>query len=382
VTTQKIAVVYGSRSPEHEVSIITALQVMRNLDATKYQVVPIYITKSGQWLLGNTSFLNPDTYTDLSALNKFPHLTLDLGKLVISKSNSPVPIDVIFPVFHGPFGEDGTVQGLLELLNYPYVGCSVPASALGMDKILQKQTFTAAGLPQVKYLWFYRTDWHSNQPAVLKQLTSLKYPVYVKPANGGSSIGTTKAKSEPELIDAIEVACLFDRKVIVEQSAEGFKEINISVLGTAGSPLQTSVCEQPVATSETLTFSDKYESGAKKQAGMASAQRLIPAPIKPTTASKIADLAKAAFLAIDASGVSRLDFLVSPDEKTIYINEINTIPGSLSFYLWNKTDLPFPQLLDTLIDLAVSRHKDRSRTTTTFSNNLLANISSTLGSKK
>lgn len=383
-----IAVLYGSRSPEHEVAIITALQVMQNLDKDKYDITPIYITKAGQWLRGDASFLIPETYKDLTKLAKHPVVNLDLKKLTIG--HWPLAIDLIFPVFHGSYGEDGTIQGMLEMLNYPYVGCGVLASSVGMDKVIQKQVFASAGLDQVKYLWLYRSDWQQDQNQVLKQLKSLKLPLYIKPVNGGSSIGITKAKTLTELTDAIDVACHYDRKVLVEESAEGFKEINISVLGNAGSPLRVSVCEQPVPSTEVLTFSDKYETSAGSpaeagtaKAGIASAQRLIPAPIKDATKTKIEDLAKLAFTALDCTGLVRVDFLVSKNEKIIYINEINTIPGSLAFYLWNKSGFTFPQLLDELITLAQQHHQDRAQTTSTFPNNLLANLGTTLsGTKK
>jgi D-alanine-D-alanine ligase len=389
VAKKTIAVIFGSRSPEHEVSVITALQVMQNLDKDKYSVLPIYISKTGQWFAGDESLLKPETYKNLDALTKLSPVICDLSKLEIKKLTNPLPIansqlniDVVFPVFHGSFGEDGTIQGMLEMLNYPYTGCGVMASSLGMDKVLQKQVFASIGIPQVKHLWFNRTDWQANPDQVLSQLKSLKSPLYVKPVNGGSSIGITKVKKVSDLKDAIDVACHYDRKILVEESAEGFKEINISVLGNSGSPLRTSICEQPVASTEVLSFSDKYESGNSKTSGMASAQRLIPAPIKETTATKIQELAKLAYTALDCSGLSRIDFLVSKDEKTIYINEINTIPGSLAFYLWDKSGLSFPALLDELINLAESRHQDRQQSTFTFSNNLLANLSSTLGGSK
>jgi len=354
-----IAILYGSRSTEHEVSIITALQVMHNLDKAKYNLLPIYISKSGQWVLGNEDFLDPKLYKNLDLLaQNYPETTLThktIAKAGLTLSLPLPKIDIVFPVFHGTFGEDGTIQGLLEMANLPYVGCGVLASAIGMDKLAQKKLFSE--IPQVKY--------GSN----------LKFPVFVKPCNGGSSIGITKVRNAKELKDALEVAKCYDRRVIIEESAEGFKEINISVLGNSGSDLKTSVCEQPVPSKDILSYSDKYQSGSK---GMASAKRLIPAPIKPATAAKIAEYAKVAFAAIDASGLARVDFLVSPDEKTIYINEINTIPGSLAFYLWETSGLKFPQLLDELIRLALEKHAARARLIHAFPTNILANLGDTL----
>lgn len=367
MTKLNIAVIYGSRSTEHEVSIISALQVMQNLDQSKYNILPIYISKSGRWISGNKSFLLPETYKNLNSLNKFPEVNL------VSKSMFKPKIDIVFPVFHGTFGEDGTIQGLLEMLDLPYVGCGVLASSVGMDKVVQKQVFAGAGISQVKYLWFYRGE---------KPKINLKFPLFVKPANGGSSIGITKVKNHKELTEAVEVAFNYDRKIIVEESAEEFKEINISVLGNAGSELRTSVCEQPVASKEVLTYQDKYQSNSNKSSGMASAKRLIPAPINPATAAKIAEIAKLAFNTLDCSGLVRVDFLVSPDEKKIYLNEVNTIPGSLAFYLWEKSGLKFPKLLDNLIGLAKERYQQKSQNTYTFSSNILATVGQTLKSGK
>ncbi|OGC92614.1 hypothetical protein A2899_05175 [Candidatus Amesbacteria bacterium RIFCSPLOWO2_01_FULL_49_25] len=368
-----VAVIYGGRSPEHEVAIITALQVMQNLDQDKYEVTPVYITKTGDWIMGNNRFLIPESYQDLGKL------VSGTKRLSIFPPRSLPNIDVAFPIFHGSFGEDGTVQGLLEMQNLPYAGSGVLASSLGMDKILQKQVFAASNLPQVKHFQFYRNRLPKSVP--------LRYPLYVKPANGGSSIGTTKVHSPKELKDALEVASCYDRKIIVEESAENFKEINVSVLGNSGSQLRTSVCEQPVPSKDILTFADKYESGSKSslpagRQGMASAKRLVPAPIHPTTAQKIARLAKTAYLSLDCSGLARVDFLVSQDEKTIYINEINTIPGSLAFYLWEASGLKFPRLLDEVINLALARHQDSQKTTYTFPNNLLASLGQTLKGSK
>jgi D-alanine-D-alanine ligase len=238
-----------------------------------------------------------------------------------------------------------------------------------MDKIAQKMILASAKIPQVR-------------SSIDCQLSTLRYPLFVKPANGGSSIGVTKVKSASSLKDAIEVAKCYDRRVVIEESAEGYKEINISVLGNAGDKLMTSVCEQPVPSKEVLTYQDKYQSENGKSAGMASARRLIPAPIKPVTAAKIAQYAKDAFNAIDGAGMARIDFLVSPDEKTIYLNEINPMPGSLAFYLWEKTGLPFSKLLDELITLAQQRFSEKSQKTYTFSSSILANLGNTLKNGK
>jgi len=350
---------------------------MKNLDTSKYEVVPIYVSKSGQWILGNSLFLKPELYKNIESVEAdFPKTSLfESEVLKISKYSlkTPLPkIDVVIPAFHGTFGEDGKIQGLIETYNIAYVGCDTLASAIGMDKILQKRVFSDANIPQVKYEWVYKNQIIDYKPK------NLKYPLFVKPANGGSSIGITKVKNAEELKDALEVASIYDRKIIIEESAEGFMEINISILGNSGSDLETSVCEQPVASREVLTFADKYQSNPSHTAGMASAKRIIPALIKKITSDKISYYAKQAFEALDGSGFARIDFLVSPDEKTIYINEINTLPGSFAFYLWEKSGLTFSKLLDKLIDLAQKRHAEKSKSVYTFSNNLLTNLGDTL----
>lgn len=355
-----IAVLYGGRSTEHEVSIISALQVMENLDKDKYNILPIYVSKNGQFIKGDENFFKPDFYKNLEQItSNYPQTQLKSGAATTEKYlvKSEDKIDCAILSFHGTYGEDGCIQGLLEMAGIPYTGCGVTASGIGMDKLIQKMVFASAGIPQVK---------HGE---------NLKFPVFVKPSNGGSSIGITKAKNDKELKGAIEVAKCYDNRIVVEESAEGFMEINISVLGNAGGELVTSVCEQPVPSKEVLTYDDKYKSGGK---GMAGAKRLIPAPIKTTTAIKIAEYAKQAFAAIDGSGMARVDFLVSPDEKTIYINEINTLPGSFAFYLWDKSNFPFPKLLDKLIDLGRERFESRNKRITTFSSNILANLGNTL----
>lgn len=367
----RLTVLYGSRSTEHEVSIITALQVLQNLSPQTYDVTPVYITKSGQWYRGNQDFFNPNQYANVERL-------LKKGKRI---NPADISADVVLPIFHGTYGEDGTIQGLLETLNLPYTGPGVLAASIAMDKRAQKQIFAAHNLPQVNYLSVLKSDWLNDRAKIVTGLKSLKFPLYVKPANGGSSIGVTKVKSPSELENAIEVACFYDRKIIVEESVENAKEINISVLGNADGELLVSVPEQPIPSTEVLTFTDKYQSNSKS-AGMASAKRLIPAPIKPTTKTKLESLAKAAFTAIDCSGVSRVDFLLTADEKQIYINEINTIPGSLAYYLWQPIGINFSNLLDRLIVLAQERHTQKSAIMYSFTNNLLASLNTNLNASK
>lgn len=383
MSKKNLIVLFGGKSTEHEISIITALQAIENLDRTKYDITPIYVSKFGKWILGDSSFFSPNKYKDLALIeSKYPSVSItlgDVGRLSKNLFQTLKHADVIFPIFHGTNGEDGSTQGLLELLNIPYVGCGVISSALGMDKIIQKQIFTQIGLPQVKYQWFYRQTWKANPKKTLAQLSKLKYPLYVKPCNGGSSVGISRVAKISKLKVALEVAAYYDRKILVEESAENFMEINISVMGNSGSALETSVCEY-VPSKGLLTYEDKYMSkGSKtdlKNAGMASGKHIIPASIKPATAKKISDYAKQAFSAIDGQGFTRADFLVSLDEKTIYINELNTIPGSLAHFLWTASGYTHSQFLDKLVELAENRHKEKSQLTFNFNTNILSNLGS------
>ncbi len=371
-----LAVLFGGRSTEHEVSIITAIQVLNALDDSKYRVTPIYISKAGTWHLGDKSFFDTDTFKDLNQPTTFPQVSCHPNGFLATTSflkTTPLKIDLVLPILHGTFGEDGCVQGTLETLNIPYAGCGVLASSLGMDKLAQKTILTSANIPQVKYLGLFRSDWQNNPQKVLNSIKSLKLPLFVKPANGGSSIGITKVKTLSKLANAINVACIYDTRVVIEESVENAKEINISVLGNSGSKLRTSVCEQPLSSSELLSYEDKYLTKSSGK-GMASTKRLLPAPIHPSTAQKITNLAKLAFTAINASGIARIDFLVSRNEKQIFLNEINTLPGSLSFYLWEKSDLSFSHLLDEFINLGLNRSTERNQNLYTFNSNLLAGI--------
>lgn len=381
----RVGVIYGGRTVEHEVSIITALQAMNSLDADRYEVIPLYITKEGDWLTGEPLrkleiYQSPDLRksTERVSLSPVP----GVGALVLSerkggfslfggkdRETREIAIDVAFPCMHGTFGEDGTLQGLLELAGLPYVGPGVLASALGMDKIAMKAVFQANGLPQVDSVALRRDEWRANPGAVVERLErEVGYPAFVKPANLGSSVGITRATDRDSLRNALDVAASYDRRLLVERALEGAVDINCSVLGLQDD-LRVSVCEQPVTWEAFLSYEDKYIRGGKGQ-GMKGLSRKIPAPISPELTKEIQSLAVRAFQAIDAAGVSRIDFLLTPDER-VYVNEINTIPGSLSFYLWEATDLPFPRLVDRLIEIAQARHADRQETTFSFDSALL-----------
>ncbi|MBI5188517.1 MAG: D-alanine--D-alanine ligase [Nitrospirae bacterium] len=382
----KIGVIFGSRSVEHEVSIVTAHQVMQAIDKDKYEVVPIYITKGGYWVTGEKLF-NLENFKDL------PSLIPDLKKVYIIPDPSvkslvtaskrwfkgaPLKIikiiDVAFPLVHGTYGEDGTLQGLLELANIPYVGAGVLGSALGMDKIAMKAVFKENHLPVANYVWFLRNEWEDKQEKIIAKIeTNLKYPLFVKPANLGSSIGISKAKNREDLMYSVEVASHYDRRLIVEESLEGAIEINCSVLGNE-EPIP-SVCEQPVSWEEFLNYDEKYLRGGKTS-GLKGADRRIPAPISQELTEKIQKLAIDTFRAVDCRGIARVDFLVNTEKSEIFINEINTIPGSISFYLWEATGIKFSELVDKLIDLAIDAYKEKSKTTYSYDSKLLKHISS------
>ncbi|WMM25827.1 D-alanine--D-alanine ligase family protein [Tissierella sp. MB52-C2] len=376
---KKIGVFFGGRSAEHEVSVITGMQIIENIDKTKYEVVPIYVSKEGKWLTGD-SLLDFKNYKDgnfkdtkeiiLSPNYKdnnvyaHPEMVGLFGKKIMNK------IDIAFPAFHGMNGEDGTVQGIFELMDIPYVGCGVLGSSVGMDKVLMKDVYKANGLPIVDYTWFYRSKWLKDRDEVINQIEEkLSYPMFVKPANLGSSIGITKAKDRDGLISAIEVAIKYDRKIIIEKAVESLREINCSVIGY-DEEVMTSLCEEPVGWEEILTFEDKYVKSNEKGGKTSGERRIIPADIKEEIASEIENLAKKAFITIDGRGVSRIDFLLD-ENNNVFINEINTLPGSIAFYLWEGKGYPFVKLIDELINIAVKVHEEKKSNIYSYEANLL-----------
>jgi D-alanine-D-alanine ligase len=395
----RVAVVFGSRSVEHEVSIISAIQAMDAMDPRRYEPLPIFITKEGRWITG-PELRRIDSYKDLPGLLARCRPVLlrpePFGNRLFMEEPGPLGtrrtrvtvVDVVFPLVHGTYGEDGTLQGLLELAAVPYVGAGVVGSAVGMDKIVMKAAFQAQGLPIVNYLWCTRQRWQSAADEVADEIErTLRYPLFVKPANLGSSIGISKAADRAALFDAVEIAAHYDRRLLVEEAFEGGIEVNCSVLGNDDP--QPSVCEQPIAWTEILSYEDKYLRGGKGKGGsgggerggesmgegMASLTRRIPAPISPDLTVEVQRLAVEAFRAVDCAGLARVDFLVDPVSGRIAVNEINTMPGSLSFYLWEPSGVPFPALVDRLIELALERHRERQQTTYSFDSALLQKFS-------
>ena len=393
----KIAVMFGGKSPEHEVSIITAVQAMLSMPKD-YETIPIYVSKDGNFYTGDhlkniNSFTNlklGDSHVSIgkmlrrrAAEDQDKNFTRNLLSVLRLRSRElPKSVDLIFPLFHGGVGEGGWIQGMAEFYGVPIVGTGLTGAALGMDKVAMKAAFDGANINQAKYIWFYRHDWYSKQATFVKEIeTHLKYPIFVKPSRGGSSIGTTRAATKVELIRAIDLAAAMDTRIVVEEGVTGAREINISVMGNAGHDLECSVCEEVFHEgSEFLDFKDKYLASGQSE-GMASTDRIIPAQTDKNISTQIETTAKLIFNLFDCSGLVRLDFLVKG--KDVYCIEINTIPGSLSFYIWDKCGYPYPKLLDHLVKLALDKHLEVSKLQRDFSSPILKNISAggKLGSK-
>lgn len=377
-----LGIFFGGKSTEHEISVITALQAINNLDKEKYSIIPVYIGKNGEMYSGE-KLLDINNFKDLDSLIlSLTHIYLgrkkgNFGLFTSGMMPKFTKIDVAFPIFHGTFGEDGSVQGLFEMNNVPYVGFNVASSAVGMDKTLSKHLFNALGLNVLDYISFSRNEWLSNSKEIVKKITDkFRMPVFVKPATLGSSIGVNKVSNEDSLSFAIEIAFVYCEKVMIEEALEEVLEVNCSVLGYKEP--KASVCEMPISSGEMLSFADKYQKGQKgsKFQGMASLSRKIPAPISEKLSREIQNISIKIFKAMGGCGVVRIDYFVSEKNERITVNEINTIPGSLSYYLWNKSGIEFPQLLDHLIEFANERHSDREKTQFTFSTNILQNFDS------
>ena len=360
----RVGVIFGGRSGEHEVSLVSATSVITALDADKYEVVPIGITQEGRWLSSDKGL---KLLKEKTGIEQAPECFLvpepNRQALVAAGSgemHSP-PIDVIFPLVHGTYGEDGTLQGLLELANIPYVGAGVLASAVGMDKIVQKQIFQQQKLPVARYIWFHSSVCREHPERVAAIVAkSLTYPVFVKPANTGSSVGISKAHNRKELREALALAVEYDRKVIIEQGINDIREIECSVLGN----------DEPVASvpGEIVPSNEFYDYNAKYVDGKSEA--IIPAKLPKRVSEEVRRIALQAYRALDIAGMARVDFLVVRKSNKIYLNEVNTIPGftSISMYpkLWEASGLGYRDLLDRLIELALERHRAKNELRTVY----------------
>ncbi|NOU63685.1 D-alanine--D-alanine ligase [Paenibacillus sp. LMG 31461] len=362
----RIGLIYGGKSGEHDVSLQTALAVMKAVDFTKYEITPFYISKKGEWrsgapLLGPAESKEALTFsTDDAGAPASNALAPIFGGIqtkgdvavssITSAAAEDLGLDVVFPLLHGTFGEDGTIQGLLEMANIPYVGAGVLASAVGMDKVMMKKVFAQEGLPQCIFRHFTRTEWEKNRDYHLMELeTAIGYPCFVKPANLGSSVGISKARNQEELIAAVAFAFQYDRKVIIEENIDA-REIEVAVLGN-DEPI-ASVVGEIVSSNEFYDYKAKYLDGKSAM--------IIPAEISQEVSDEVRALALRAFLAVDGSGLSRVDFFLGKIDQKIYINEINTMPGFTPFsmypLLWQETGKPYKELLNDLIRLALERH--------------------------
>lgn len=377
---QTVGVIFGGRSVEHDVSIVTGHQVMRAFDPEYTEVVPLYIDREGRWFTGEP-LLDLKNYT-----NEIPSLA-GVATAALSPSVqhhgliiNPAPsglfaksqikrLDVVFPAIHGSHGEDGTLQGLLEMADIPYVGCGVMASAIANDKVMTKQVLRSAGICVTDGVSFTRREWQDDPDGVITRVQGeLHYPLFVKPVTLGSSIGIAKVNDERLLRASIDVAANLDRRILVESAVNNAIEVNCSVMGD-DREMRASVLEQPVSWDNYLTFEEKYLRGGD---GMKSAERIIPAPIGDELTAKVKQMAVDAFRAIDGRGIARIDFLIQKDSNLVYLNEFNTMPGSLSFYLWEPVGLSARDVVNKLVALARDANAEKRRSTYNYQTNLVS----------
>ncbi len=386
-----IAVFFGCRSVEHEVSIISAVQAMRSLNRDKYDITPIYVTKDGSMYTGDSLF-EIENYRNLPELLKTAkRVTFIKEKDAVLmhyldqkrfKKIPDVAIDLAFPVVHGTNCEDGTMAGYFEFLGLPYISCDIISAAVGMDKAVFKDVLKSVDLPVLDYIKFRAREYTLDKENITNKIKKeIGFPLIVKPVNLGSSVGITKVNSAEELDEAIRLGISFSDVILVEKAICNLREINCSVLGDSDE-CEASVCEEPFMNDEILSYEDKYLGGGKSggaSKGMASLGRKIPADISEELSNQIRDLSCKIFKAIGASGVVRIDFLFDTDTNKVYANEINTIPGSLAFYLWEATGLKYTDMLDRLVEIAFRRQRNRDNLTFTIDTNILSGVS--FGSK-
>ena len=374
-----VGVFFGGRSTEHEISVISASQAMSAINKDKYDVTPIYISKQGKWYTGE-ALLDIANYKDIPSLLKKVeevYMAPQYGDNNLYRVKKPMfgsavltTLDVVIPVLHGTNCEDGIFEGVLETIGIPYAGCKTLSSANGMDKITMKMILQACDIPVVDYVWFTDKQWFSQRDALIEKIESkLGYPVIVKPANLGSSVGIGRAVNREQLIEKIDGAEIYSTRIIVEHMVEELQEINCSVLGDCDE-YRTSVCEEPIKSGEILSYEDKYMGGSKGAKGMQASQKRIPAELPDEVTKRIQFLAGETFRVLSCHGVSRVDVIIDRSNGNIYVNEINTIPGSLSFYLWEATGIPFDKLMDTLVDLALKRKRESGMKTVSYDHNI------------
>ena len=390
----KIGVLFGGKSVEHEVSIISGIQALNNIDKEKYDAIPIYITKNNEMYVGDLigKVENYRNLKDLISKSQRVIMIPNNGKVDLVKypykkfgSNLYDSIDVAFPVVHGTNVEDGTLQGFLKMLNIPFVGCDVTSSALGMDKYSMKTVLKENNIPVLDCIRVNNCDYIENDKDVIENIMKkFEMPVIIKPVNLGSSVGIKVARDRDELIEAVEYAFEFSEQILIERAIINLKEINCSVLGDV-SECKASECEEPIGSGEILSYEDKYISGDAKKTGskgMTSLKRKLPADIDAKTKEEIQKYAIETFKALNCNGVVRIDFMIDMDLNKVYVNEINTIPGSLAFYLWEATGIKYKELIDKLINLALKRQREENNLSFSYDTNILEGfVGGTKGAK-
>lgn len=394
----KVGVIFGGESVEHEVSIITAVQAMNFIDEKKYEVVPIYINKERNWYTGE-ALREMSSYKDLSlipSLAKEVVLTKKGDEFVLQKKNGLFKgvvntIDVAFPIVHGKGVEDGSLSGYLETIGIPYVGPSMLGASIGQDKVVQKQVMSASGIPVVDYTWFYDYEYQNDEEQILKDIKKIGYPVIVKPARLGSSVGISVAKNEDQVKESIEEAIKYDEKIVVEAMIKNLKEVDCAVVGNY-EDMECSLIGEMLTDNDFLTFEDKYigeggkggkKGSAKNQTGgkIATSGFKIPAELDKEVEEQIYKYSKEAFRCLNLSGVTRFDFLVDTKAKKAYVNEPNTIPGCLAFFFYTPKGKKYTKLLDEMITLAIKEYKDSKKKVTSFESNVLSTYDGSKGAK-
>ena len=377
-----VGVFFGGRSVEHEISVLSALQAINAFDSGKYEIIPIYITKEGKWFTG-PELLDLENYKDMKGLEKkadevfmkpvYGDYNLYKVKTGMFGKGNPVVAELhaAVPVLHGTNCEDGIFEGVLETIGIPFAGCNTLSSAVGMDKIMMKMILQSEGIPVVDFVWTTDKKWGHDRKSVIKDVEEkLSYPVIVKPANLGSSVGIGRADNREQLIEKIDEAEKFSDRIIIERCIEQLQEINCSVLGDA-EECRASILEEPIKSGEILSYTDKYMGGTKTEGrGMAVSDKRIPADLPEDVTKRIQEMARDTFKALSCHGVSRIDVMIDKATGEIYVNEINTIPGSLSYYLWEASGTSFAQLMDELVKLAHKRKRETDRKTFSYDTNI------------
>lgn len=389
-----IAVIFGGKSAEHDVSIITAhIPIIESLKATgNFDIWPVYITKEGKWYadkeMNDMAFFTQPDYESIVKKQKKICFSFDNGLHLVwpGLRDTVQKIDMVFPAMHGTYGEDGSLMGLLRMANVPFVGCDMSASAVAMDKAFTKQVLEHEGVPVVPFVWFTKSDYEKNKQSFLEKIAKLKYPLFVKPVHLGSSIGMTKVKApdghypagglqdgaHPTLINAIEVALHYDDKVLVEESVENLIEVTLPIIGN--DELTLAHVEKPLNKSEFFDFNDKYLSGGKQGSGMHTQYSEIPANIGDDLTKQVQELGRKTYNTLGCTGIARVDFLIESKLNKVYVNEVNTLPGSLYIHNWKKSGVSGVELVTKLVSLAEERFASGQKLTHTFSSEILSKV--------